>query len=148
MCLSIIYFPKTYLFYPKHQQFICVCLTPVFDGNTRFMIQIQSKEKMLTKKLFIQGELVFIYCACVFLDISFAAFQIAHEIVVERAAYSYGNFTSPVKSFHNNYQHFFLEIYFISYIYQLHLTIDTVSKSLKTIVFFIILIRNCYKSCI
>lgn len=37
-------------------------------------------------KLFVQDDLIFIYCVCVFLDTSFAAVLNAHEILVEKAA--------------------------------------------------------------
>lgn len=39
-------------------------------------------------KLFVQDDLIFIYCVCVFLDTSFAVVLNAHAIVVEKAAYS------------------------------------------------------------
>lgn len=64
-------------------------------------------------KLFVQDDLILIYCVCVFLDNSFAAVLNAHEIVVEKAAYSLLHITGRVILL---YQHFALEVDFISFL--------------------------------
>lgn len=85
-------------------------------------------------KLFVQDDLTFIYCVCVFLDNSFAAVLNAHEIVVEKAAFP--NFTSPVELFYYISISLWrlISFHFLNLLMQLT-TYTLLSKTLKTIIF-------------